>query len=100
MAIRTKSEDRYAAIVTAWVKDNTSKLLMGEAQTALDDCPMNQTQFTAWAWDLYRLKRDPARDMYNELKAAKEARRKGLSPGGWDIGNSREALDNSDCTTQ
>ena len=76
MAIRSKAEDKYADIVTTWVKDNTSHLLMGEAQTVLDEYSMNQRQFTAWAWDLFRVSREPARDMYNKIK---ESHSQGLS---------------------
>ena len=68
MAIRSKVEDGYADIVTTWVKGNTPELLMGEAQTAMKECPMNQGQFTAWAWDLFRITREPARDMYKKIK--------------------------------
>ena len=76
MAIRSKAEDRYADIVTTWVQDNTSKLLMDEVQDVLKECPMNQRQFTEWAWDLFRIKRDPARYMYNKTK---ESHSEGLS---------------------
>jgi len=68
MAIRSEAEDMYADTVTTWVKANTPGLLMDEAQTAMKECPMNQKQFTAWAWDLFRITREPARDMYNKIK--------------------------------
>ena len=68
MTIKSKPEEEYAGIVTTWVKGNTSQLLMEEAQNVLDECPMNQRQFTAWAWDLFRITRGPARDMYNKIK--------------------------------
>ena len=89
MAIRSKAEDKYADIVTTWVKDNTSQLLMGEAQSVLNEYPMNQRQFTEWAWDLFRVSREPARDMYNKIK---ESHSEGLSPGVSGIGDNRKEL--------
>jgi len=68
MAIRSKVENGYANTVTNWIKNNTPELLMEEAQNALDDSPMNQRQFTVWAWDLFRISREPARFMYNKIK--------------------------------
>ena len=93
MAIRSKPEKRYADIVTTWVKGNTSQLLMGEAQNVLDECPMNQRQFAAWAWDLFRITRGPARDMYNKIK---ESHSKCLSHGERDVGNNQKALGKTD----
>ena len=68
MAIRSKVENGYANTVTNWIKNNTPELLMEEAQNALEDSPMNQRQFTVWAWDLFRISRETARFMYNKIK--------------------------------
>lgn len=66
--MKSDSEVKYTNIVTAFVEKNNTKLLLEDAQKALEECPMNQEQFTAWAWDLFRVKRDAAREIYRQIK--------------------------------
>ena len=68
MAIRSEVEEGYSNTVNDWVKNNTPELGLVEARNVLEDCPMNQKQFTAWAGDLFRIPRESARDMYNKIK--------------------------------
>ena len=67
--MKSDSEVKYTNIVTAFVEKNNTKLLLEDAQKALEECPMNQEQFTAWAWDLFRVKRDAARKIYQKTKS-------------------------------
>ena len=66
--MKTKAEERYADIVTAWVRESKAKLLLDDARNSVEDNQYTQDQFVRWAWDLYRVRRDVARRMYNKVK--------------------------------
>ena len=66
--MKSESEIRYTNIVTAFVEKNKTKLKLEDARIAMEECPMNQDQFSAWAWDLFRVKRDAAREIYRQVK--------------------------------
>lgn len=67
MAVKSETEIRYTDIVTAFVEKNKTKLEPEDARKAMDERPMNQDQFSVWAWDLFRVNRDASRVIYKSV---------------------------------
>ena len=66
--MKSESEIKYTEIVTNFIKDNKTKLKLRDARKVLEETQMSQQEFVTWAWDLFRVARDPAREMYRKAK--------------------------------
>ena len=64
--MKSDVEKMYNGMVVSFIKKHKTTLRQKDARKVLEESlyPMYQEDFVLWAWDLFRVTREPAIEMY------------------------------------